>query len=65
VVAARDTLLDRQVALKLIHPDERGGGRARTRLIREAQALAKLSHPNVVSVYEVGVVGDQCSSPWS
>jgi serine/threonine-protein kinase len=52
VLEAFDRTLDRRVALKLLH-----GGideEHTTRLLREAQALAKLSHPNVVQVYEVG-----------
>lgn len=52
VYLAYDPELDRKVALKLI----RGGSSeaARTRLYREAQALGKLSHPNVVAVHDVG-----------
>ncbi len=57
VIKARDDRLDRELALKLLHPDL--SGRSATRLLREAQALAKLSHPNVVHVYEVGDVGGQ------
>jgi serine/threonine protein kinase len=49
VYAAHDPDLGREVALKLLHPTV-----AAERLIREAQALARLSHPNVVTVYEVG-----------
>jgi tetratricopeptide (TPR) repeat protein len=52
VYAAYDEQLDRRVALKLLHRTE---GAAQQRILREAQALAKLSHPNVVQVYEVGV----------
>jgi len=58
VFAGRDTVLDRRVALKLLHPHSEGGYVALARLLREAQALAKLSHPNVVTVYEVGLAGD-------
>lgn len=57
VYAAYDPELDRKVALKLLH----GGGDAkgRARLTREAQALARLTHPNVVVVYDVGVHRDE------
>jgi tetratricopeptide (TPR) repeat protein/tRNA A-37 threonylcarbamoyl transferase component Bud32 len=53
VLAAYDPRLDRKVAVKRIHP---GGGSleaARIRLEREAQALAKLDHRNVVKVHDV------------
>jgi tetratricopeptide (TPR) repeat protein len=56
VYAAYDYGLDRRIALKLVR--DRGGATARARLLREAQALAKLSHPNVVAVYDVGQHGD-------
>jgi len=54
VVEAWDSVLDRRVALKLL--DRELGDRQVKRQLREAQALARLSHPNVVAVYEVGVV---------
>ncbi|MCA1664196.1 MAG: serine/threonine protein kinase, partial [Myxococcales bacterium] len=58
VFAAHDTRLDRRVALKLVRP---GGSsaEARERLAREGKALARLSHANVVTVYEIGAAGDQ------
>jgi tetratricopeptide (TPR) repeat protein/predicted Ser/Thr protein kinase len=53
VYAAYDNELDRKIAIKLLRGiDETGAHIAR--LKREAQALAKLSHPNVVHVYEIG-----------
>lgn len=57
VFEGRDTVLDRRVALKLLHPGRNASSSAPARLLREAQALAKLSHPNVVTVFEVGVAG--------
>ncbi|MCB9754996.1 MAG: serine/threonine protein kinase [Myxococcales bacterium] len=54
VLAAYDPELDRAVALKLIHPSLARYHSARARLVREAQALAKLAHPNVVAVHDVG-----------
>jgi eukaryotic-like serine/threonine-protein kinase len=60
VYAAYDRELDRRVAVKLLRPapaDDASVGKGR--LLREAQALAKLSHPNVVQVYEVGTFNDR------
>src|SRR6187431_1914020 len=53
VLAAYDPELDRKIALKLLKT--LGHSSTRTRLQREAQALAKLDHPNVVGVHDVGV----------
>ncbi|HYV48658.1 MAG TPA: serine/threonine-protein kinase [Myxococcaceae bacterium] len=56
VYAAYDEQLERKVALKLLLSSgaERDPG-GQERLLREAQALARLSHPNVVTIYDVGV----------
>ncbi|MBL4684466.1 MAG: serine/threonine protein kinase, partial [Nannocystaceae bacterium] len=54
VYSAWDPSLGRHVALKLLSQGASGNDRRRRRMVREAQALAKLSHPNVVQVYEVG-----------
>jgi len=59
VYAAYDPELGRKVALKVLRPDpladspSRG---ARRRLLREAQALAKLSHPHVIAIHDVGTL---------
>ena len=59
VLAAIDLTLDRKVALKLVRPDPASDSTAaRQRLLREAQAMARLAHPNVVTVYEVGTAFD-------
>src|SRR5204862_5157155 len=54
---ARDPDLDRKVAIKVLRGAASTENRAR--LVREAQAMAKLAHPNVVTVFEVGVANDQ------
>ncbi|MCA9710858.1 MAG: serine/threonine protein kinase, partial [Myxococcales bacterium] len=59
VVAAYDETLERRVALKLLHEDLGAQRRQRVRLLREAQAMARLSHPHVVTVYEADVDEDQ------
>jgi eukaryotic-like serine/threonine-protein kinase len=57
VMAAYDRDLDRRVALKLLRPGLSRAGEARMR--REAQSLAQLQHPAVVTVYEVGTIAGQ------
>lgn len=62
VYAALDRVLGRKVALKLIHADHSEGLASeewRARLLREARAIARLSHPNVIAVHEIGLHGDQ------
>ena len=54
VVAAYDEHLDRKVAIKVLHENRAGDEDDQQRLWREAQALARFSHPNVVTVHEVG-----------
>ena len=56
VVAAYDPELDRKVAIKLVATERT---EPRARLVREAQAMARLSHPNVVTVYEVIWIGER------
>ncbi|WP_223758587.1 serine/threonine-protein kinase [Myxococcus sp. RHSTA-1-4] len=56
VYSAYDPELHRRVAIKLLHPDANTVARVdgASRLLREAQAMARLSHPNVVSIHDVG-----------
>jgi len=58
VYAAYDEKLDRRLAIKLLHTGP-GDTEGRARSLREAQAMARLSHPNVVQIYEVGLLADQ------
>lgn len=57
VYRARDPQLGRDVALKVLASDD-DGGHGRARMLREAKAIARLDHPHVVSVYDVGAIGD-------
>ncbi len=59
VVEARDPRLHRMVALKRMRPDVTRSAVARARFLREAQVLARLHHPNVVTVFEVGEADDE------
>lgn len=60
VFAAFDPQLNRKVALKILRASQSENTdkqQLRARLYREAQAIAKLSHPNVITVFDVGTVG--------
>ncbi|MEX1369491.1 MAG: serine/threonine-protein kinase, partial [Nannocystaceae bacterium] len=62
VYAAHDPKLDRKVALKLVDTSgfgSEGVRNAQDRLEREARAAADLAHPNVVTIYDTGRMGDQ------
>jgi serine/threonine-protein kinase len=53
VYLALDTKLDRKVAIKVLHPNSLAEENLKKRLLREAQAVAKLDHPNICAVYDV------------
>jgi tetratricopeptide (TPR) repeat protein/tRNA A-37 threonylcarbamoyl transferase component Bud32 len=54
VYRARDRILGREVALKLVRPEQAGDALARQRFLREARAAAVLAHPGIATVYEAG-----------
>lgn len=54
VYLGRDLTLDRQVAIKVISPDVASNASVRDRFLQEARAVARLRHPNIVSVYSAG-----------
>ena len=56
VYLALDTKLDRKVAIKLLHPEFSSDEHFKKRQLREAQAVAKLDHPNICSVYDVNEI---------
>lgn len=56
VYRARDTRLDRSVAIKILAPEIAGDPAARARFEREARAIAALEHPNICGIHDVGEV---------
>lgn len=59
VYSAYDPHLDRKIAVKVLRAELAASADGRARLLREAQALARLSHPNVISVHDAGTFGEQ------
>jgi tRNA A-37 threonylcarbamoyl transferase component Bud32 len=57
VYEAYDPALDRRVAIKTLHADVVADAESRSRFEREARAAAKLQHPNIVTIYELGNFG--------
>jgi DNA-binding NarL/FixJ family response regulator len=58
IYRAYDETLDRDVAVKFLLPERVAGGQASARFLREARAVARLSHPNIMTLYDVGREGD-------
>jgi serine/threonine protein kinase len=54
VYLAEDTVLNRRVAIKFLPDDSAADQQAKRRFIREAQAAARLDHPNICTIHEVG-----------
>ena len=65
VYAAYHPDLDRRIALKVVHESGAGSADRQARLLREARAIARLSHPNVVAVHDAGTVTIASTSRWS
>jgi eukaryotic-like serine/threonine-protein kinase len=59
VFKARDPVLDRLVALKVISSESDASEELKARFYREAQACAKLNHPNIVVVHDLGEADGQ------
>src|SRR5207244_3688002 len=60
VFAARHTISGRRVALKWMEADPVDETGAKERFLREARAMGRIEHPNVVGVLDVGTVGPAC-----
>src|SRR5690606_19033879 len=52
VYKARDTVLDREVAIKVLHPHLAAREESRRRFSREARAVARLRHPSILEIYD-------------
>ena len=62
VYRGRDTALDREVAVKILHPHLATKPESRARFSREARAVARLSHPGIVEIFDYS--GDATEESW-
>jgi serine/threonine protein kinase/DNA-binding CsgD family transcriptional regulator len=58
VYRAHDEMLDRDVAIKFLLPERVASDESGDRFLREARAIARLSHPNIVTLYDVGYIDE-------
>ena len=65
VCRARDTRLGHEVALKLLPAEMSANPDRRKRFARQAQAIAALKHPNIVTIYVVEESDGEQFSPWN
>ncbi len=62
VYRGRDTMLHREVAVKVLHPHLAERAESRARFSREARAVARLSHPGIVEIFDYG--GETAEAGW-
>lgn len=58
VYKAKDTRLDRVVAIKVLPPSKVSDPERKRRFVQEAKAASALNHPNIVTVYDIATDGD-------
>src|SRR6266849_5659646 len=63
VYLARDSRLERTVALKVLRAEDLAAGDRRARFMREARSAAAIRHPNVATIHEVGIIHRDLKSP--